>query len=92
MEIGQPHNVCHVAHVTFDRFNGFLGLPIEFEPKIPRRTPSARHSFLVSACIFFDKGLVELSFSLSFEILNINLYLESVSPCCCFLFKESMSP
>jgi hypothetical protein len=42
MEIGVPTNVRHVAHVTFDRFNGFLGLPVEFEPEVPRRAPSAR--------------------------------------------------
>ncbi|KAH6830552.1 Rho GTPase activating protein with PAK-box/P21-Rho-binding domain-containing protein [Perilla frutescens var. hirtella] len=41
MEIGCPTNVRHVAHVTFDRFNGFLGLPVEFEPEVPRRPPSA---------------------------------------------------
>lgn len=43
MEIGWPTNVRHVAHVTFDRFNGFLGLPVEFEPEVPRRAPSARY-------------------------------------------------
>ncbi|KAL1545690.1 Rho GTPase-activating protein 1 [Salvia divinorum] len=41
MEIGGPTNVRHVAHVTFDRFNGFFGLPVEFEPQLPRRPPSA---------------------------------------------------
>ncbi|KAB2615097.1 rho GTPase-activating protein 1 [Pyrus ussuriensis x Pyrus communis] len=41
MEIGWSTNVRHVAHVTFDRFNGFLGLPVEFEPEVPRRPPSA---------------------------------------------------
>ncbi|CAA3011307.1 rho GTPase-activating 5-like [Olea europaea subsp. europaea] len=41
MEIGWPTNVRHVAHVIFDRFNGFLGLPVEFEPEVPRRPPSA---------------------------------------------------
>ncbi|KAJ4724853.1 Rho GTPase-activating protein [Melia azedarach] len=41
MEISWPSNVRHVAHVTFDRFNGFLGLPVEFEPEVPRRAPSA---------------------------------------------------
>ncbi|KAL6559175.1 Rho GTPase-activating protein 1 [Orobanche hederae] len=41
MEIGWPSNVRHVAHVTFDRFNGFLGLPVEFEPEVPRKPPSA---------------------------------------------------
>ncbi|KAK8496200.1 hypothetical protein V6N12_055332 [Hibiscus sabdariffa] len=42
MEIGLPTNVKHVSHVTFDRFHGFLGLPVEFEPEVPRRSPSAR--------------------------------------------------
>jgi hypothetical protein len=42
MEIGWPTEVQHVAHVTFDRFHGFLGLPVEFEPEVPRRAPSAR--------------------------------------------------
>ncbi|XP_020110216.1 rho GTPase-activating protein 1-like [Ananas comosus] len=41
MEIGWPTDVRHVAHVTFDRFHGFLGLPREFEPDVPRRAPSA---------------------------------------------------
>ncbi|KAL8505105.1 hypothetical protein ACS0TY_016346 [Phlomoides rotata] len=41
MDIGWPTNVRHIAHVTFDRFNGFLGLPVEFEPEVPRRPPSA---------------------------------------------------
>lgn len=45
MEIGWPTNVRHVTHVTFDRFNGFLGLPVEFEPEVPRRAPSARYIF-----------------------------------------------
>ncbi|KAG5114578.1 hypothetical protein JHK82_037847 [Glycine max] len=44
MNIGSPTNVRHVAHVTFDRFNGFLGLPVEFEPEVPRRPPSASAS------------------------------------------------
>ncbi|PKA67181.1 hypothetical protein AXF42_Ash004673 [Apostasia shenzhenica] len=42
MEIGRPTDVRHVAHVTFDRFHGFLGLPVEFEPEVPQRPPSAR--------------------------------------------------
>eukprot|EP00249_Psilotum_nudum_P020751 c27832_g1_i1 orf=732-2291(+) len=50
MDIGWPTNVRHVTHVTFDRFNGFLGLPVEFEIEIPRRVPSASASvFGVSA-------------------------------------------
>ncbi|RWW26461.1 hypothetical protein GW17_00009163, partial [Ensete ventricosum] len=42
MDIGWPTDVRHVAHVTFDRFDGFLGLPVEFEPEVHRRAPSAR--------------------------------------------------
>ncbi|RRT63176.1 hypothetical protein B296_00006238, partial [Ensete ventricosum] len=45
MEIGCPSDVQHVAHVTFDRFDGFLGLPVELEPEVPRRVPSARSVF-----------------------------------------------
>ncbi|KAJ1685986.1 hypothetical protein LUZ63_017376 [Rhynchospora breviuscula] len=44
MEIGWPTDVRHVAHVTFDRFNGFLGLPVEFELEIPGQAPSASTS------------------------------------------------
>ncbi|KAA8518564.1 hypothetical protein F0562_016038 [Nyssa sinensis] len=58
MEIGWPTNVRHVAHVTFDRFNGFLGLPVEFEPEVPRRPPSA------SATVF---GVSTQSMQLSFD-------------------------
>ncbi|PKA60444.1 hypothetical protein AXF42_Ash008504 [Apostasia shenzhenica] len=50
MDIGCPTDVRHVAHVTFDRFDGFLGLPVEFQPEIPSRVPSASASvFGVSA-------------------------------------------
>ncbi|KAK4791629.1 hypothetical protein SAY86_032042 [Trapa natans] len=49
MEIGWPSNVRHVTHVTFDRFNGFLGLPVELEHDVLRRAPSASaHVFGVS--------------------------------------------
>ncbi|CAN6908465.1 unnamed protein product [Brassica oleracea] len=41
MDIGGPTNIQHVTHVTFDRFNGFLGLPSEFEPDVPKKAPSA---------------------------------------------------
>ncbi|KAL6566981.1 hypothetical protein OROMI_015385 [Orobanche minor] len=44
VEIGWPTDVQHVNHVTFDRFDGFLGLPVEFEPEVPRRAPSAREN------------------------------------------------
>ncbi|RLN29823.1 rho GTPase-activating protein 2 [Panicum miliaceum] len=61
MEIGWPTDVCHVAHVTFDRFHGFLGLPVEFEDEMPCRVPSASASvFGVSAesmqCTYDGKG------------------------------------
>ncbi|RZS21993.1 hypothetical protein BHM03_00054708 [Ensete ventricosum] len=42
MEIGWPTDVRHVAHVTFDRFNGFLGLPVEFELEVPGRVPTRK--------------------------------------------------
>lgn len=58
LEIGWPTNVRHVAHVTFDRFNGFLGLPVEFEPEVPRRAPSA------STTVF---GVSTESMQLSFD-------------------------
>ncbi|KAK7392366.1 hypothetical protein VNO78_20802 [Psophocarpus tetragonolobus] len=61
MEIGWPTNVQHITHVTFDRFNGFLGLPYEFQVQIPSRVPSASVSvFGVSAesmqCSYDSKG------------------------------------
>jgi P21-Rho-binding domain len=43
MDIGWPTDVQHVAHVTFDRFDGFLGLPVELEPEVPQQVPSARY-------------------------------------------------
>ncbi|KAG8093608.1 hypothetical protein GUJ93_ZPchr0012g19035 [Zizania palustris] len=61
MEIGWPTHVQHVAHVTFDRFHGFLGLPVELEPEVPRRAPSASASvFGVSTesmqCCYDSRG------------------------------------
>ncbi|CAI5961599.1 unnamed protein product [Closterium sp. NIES-64] len=41
MDIGQPFNVKHVAHVTFDRYRGFLGLPEEFLKHVEGVPPSA---------------------------------------------------
>ncbi|XP_047975934.1 rho GTPase-activating protein 5-like [Salvia hispanica] len=58
MEIGWPTDVQHVNHVTFDRFDGFLGLPVEFEPEVPRRAPSA------SATVF---GVSTESMQLSYD-------------------------
>ncbi|KAI8522777.1 hypothetical protein RHMOL_Rhmol13G0022900 [Rhododendron molle] len=61
MEIGWPTDVQHVAHVTFDRFEGFQGLPVEFEVEIPSKVPSASASvFGVSAesmqCSYDSRG------------------------------------
>lgn len=61
MEIGWPTNVRHVAHVTFDRFNGFLGLPVEFEPEVPRRAPSARYIVQKLPFLFLAIRVSELS-------------------------------
>lgn len=51
MDIGWPTEVRHVSHVTFDRFNGFLGLPTELEPEVPRKVPSARFGFFNSSLL-----------------------------------------
>ncbi|KAL2345939.1 hypothetical protein Fmac_007224 [Flemingia macrophylla] len=45
LDISWPTEVRHVSHVTFDRFNGFLGLPSELETEVPKRVPSARSAF-----------------------------------------------
>ncbi|BFG43273.1 hypothetical protein CerSpe_295470 [Prunus speciosa] len=58
LDIGWPTNVKHITHVTFDRFNGFLGLPVEFEVEIPGRVPSA------SASVF---GVSVESMQMSFD-------------------------
>lgn len=62
MEIGWPTNVQHLTHVTFDRFHGFLGLPVEFEVEIPCRVPSARYNFVfvfINNFMFVFVGLFE---------------------------------
>lgn len=41
MDIGNPTDVHHVSHVTFDPFNGFLGLPLDLQPLLPPKVPSA---------------------------------------------------
>ncbi|KAL6639475.1 hypothetical protein ACP70R_023205 [Stipagrostis hirtigluma subsp. patula] len=61
LDISWPTDVRHVAHVTFDRLHGFLGLPVEFELEIPGQVPSASASvFGVSPesmqCGYDDKG------------------------------------
>ncbi|KAK8946206.1 hypothetical protein KSP40_PGU013274 [Platanthera guangdongensis] len=50
VDISWPTDLRHVSHVTFDRFDGFLGLPPEFQVDIPSEVPSASVSvFGVSA-------------------------------------------
>ncbi|KAK8960920.1 hypothetical protein KSP40_PGU004012 [Platanthera guangdongensis] len=65
IDIGWPSEVHHIAHVTFDRFHGFLGLPIEFELQIPHQSPSASTMYSVNVfgispesmqCEFDSKG------------------------------------
>ncbi|XWS46287.1 hypothetical protein CRYUN_Cryun14cG0052500 [Craigia yunnanensis] len=61
LDISSPTEVRHVSHVTFDRFNGFLGLPTDLQPDVPRKVPSASASvFGVSAmsmqCSYDDRG------------------------------------
>ncbi|TYJ04880.1 hypothetical protein E1A91_A12G124400v1 [Gossypium mustelinum] len=61
MDISLPTDVKHVSHVTFDCFNGFLGLPTELQPDVPSKVPSASASvFGVSPksmqCSYDDKG------------------------------------
>ncbi|KAJ8900534.1 hypothetical protein K2173_025311 [Erythroxylum novogranatense] len=61
MDISWPTEVRHESHVTFDRFNGFLGLPTELEPHVPRKVPSASAKvFGVSAnsmqCWYDERG------------------------------------
>ena len=73
MEISSPTNFRHVVHVTFDRFNGFLGLPVELEPEVPLRPPSARFvpfSFLFVE-IFLCSGPDFNSDSVSHQRVNV---------------------
>nr|DAD44865.1 TPA_asm: hypothetical protein HUJ06_003095 [Nelumbo nucifera] len=41
MDISWPTYARHVSHLTFDRYNGILGLLVEFENDVPSRVPSA---------------------------------------------------
>lgn len=66
MDISWPTEVRHVSHVTFDRFNGFLGLPTELEPDVPRRVPSARFG---SSTLFNLWGVLLGRFA--FQILEL---------------------
>uniref|UniRef100_A0ACD5XHH6 Uncharacterized protein n=1 Tax=Avena sativa TaxID=4498 RepID=A0ACD5XHH6_AVESA len=50
MKIGWPTDVRHVAHVTFDRFHGFRGVPAELqpEPAVARAPSASKAAFGVS--------------------------------------------
>ncbi|KAL6575595.1 hypothetical protein OROHE_000972 [Orobanche hederae] len=54
VDIGLPTDVRHVSHVTYDRFNGFRGLPAELQPDVPRKPPSAR---LMQSRLYSEGGL-----------------------------------
>ncbi|CAI9100368.1 OLC1v1037349C2 [Oldenlandia corymbosa var. corymbosa] len=61
LDISWPTDVHHVSHVTFDPFNGFLGLPLDLQYDLPPKVPSASASvFGVSAqsmqCSYDDRG------------------------------------
>ncbi|KAG0473219.1 hypothetical protein HPP92_015076 [Vanilla planifolia] len=73
IHIGRPTDVQHVAHVTFDRVDGFLGVPSEFLPDIPSKVPSASSSvFGVSAksmqCSYDSRGNSVPTILLSMQI------------------------
>lgn len=82
MEISWPTEVQHVNHVTFDRFDGFLGLPVEFEPEVPRRAPSARyiqthihtHIYICNRlyeCCYTCASLTDTNLDVLFAVLDI---------------------
>ncbi|KAJ9539051.1 hypothetical protein OSB04_031784 [Centaurea solstitialis] len=61
LDIGCPTDVHHLSHVTFDPFNGFLGLPLDLQPHLPPKPPSASiRVFGVSAesmqCSYDERG------------------------------------
>lgn len=54
LDIGCPTDVQHVSHVTFDRFDGFLGLPTELQSHVSCNPPSARYFLLqYFKCVIF---------------------------------------
>ncbi|THU67201.1 hypothetical protein C4D60_Mb05t22150 [Musa balbisiana] len=59
MEIGWPTDVRHLAHVTFDRFDGFLGLPAELEPEVPLRVPSASSTVHIAWFRELPRGVLD---------------------------------
>lgn len=60
MEIGWPTDVRHVAHVTFDRFHGFRGVPEELRPEVELSPSASKTVFGVSTesmqCSYDGRG------------------------------------
>ncbi|KAI9090355.1 hypothetical protein K1719_028690 [Acacia pycnantha] len=56
MDIGWPTEIRHVSHVTFDRQHGFLGLPSELEPEVPR-SASAKGNCVPTILLSMQKQL-----------------------------------
>ncbi|KAL5225274.1 hypothetical protein ABZP36_011913 [Zizania latifolia] len=90
MEIGWPTHVQHVAHVTFDRFHGFLGLPVELEPEVPRRAPSASEEPLLHSPVHStedkpnETNIAEVNFATSPGTANVavkSMEMEGSSSC-----------
>ncbi|MFQ6626689.1 hypothetical protein Gotur_005729 [Gossypium turneri] len=78
MDISLPTEVKHVSHVTFDRFNGFLGLPIDLQPDVPRRVPSARFGLQSFFFLFMPTFLGHLIFLLNVQYVFFSLSSASV--------------
>ncbi|CAA6660674.1 unnamed protein product [Spirodela intermedia] len=72
MEIGGPTNVRHLVHVTFDRFHGFLGLPVELEPEVPggRPVPGNSSPLLSSLSLSLSLSLLASVFGVSTESMQ----------------------
>jgi hypothetical protein len=61
MKIGWPTEVRHVAHVTFDRFHGFRGVPAELQPEPAlAKAPSARYACTFSLSPFHQRLLLRV--------------------------------
>ena len=82
MDIGWPTNVRHIAHVTFDRFNGFSGLPVELELEVP----SARCFFFNIVCKMFVYSRITIPFTKRL-IPFLNMYPRFLSLSIAFILQ-----
>jgi hypothetical protein len=57
MKIGWPTEVRHVAHVTFDRFHGFRGVPAELQPELQNDKGKNASKTAAEPPIHFTSGL-----------------------------------